>query len=38
LAHSVEVLTRIYTKCVAGLDDMWISRMDRSLGNGDNSP
>ena len=35
--HSVEVLTRIYTKCVAGLDDVWISRMDSSLGNGDNS-
>lgn len=35
--HSVELLTRIYTKCVAGLDDVWISRMDSSLGNGDNS-
>ncbi len=31
--HSVEVLTRIYAKCVAGLDDVWISRMDSSLGN-----
>jgi len=31
--HSVEVLTRIYAKCVAGLDDVWIDRMDDSLGN-----
>lgn len=31
--HSVEVLTRIYARCVAGLDDVWISRMDDSLGN-----
>jgi len=31
------VLTGIYTKWVAGLDDVWISRMDSSLGNGENS-
>jgi hypothetical protein len=31
--HSVEVLTRIYAKCLAGLDEVWISRMDDSLGN-----
>lgn len=29
--HSVEVLTRIYAKCVEGLDDVWINRMDESL-------
>jgi hypothetical protein len=29
--HSVEVLTRTYARCVAGLDDVWISRMDETL-------
>jgi integrase len=29
--HSVEVLTRTYARCVAGLDDVWIKRMDESL-------
>jgi hypothetical protein len=29
--HSVEVLTRTYARCVAGLDDVWIKRMDDSL-------
>jgi hypothetical protein len=29
--HSVEVLTRIYAKCVEGLDDVWINRMEGSL-------
>lgn len=37
VAKWAEVLTRIYTRYVAGLDDVWISRMDSSLGNGDNS-
>jgi hypothetical protein len=34
--HSVEVLTRIYTSCVAGLDER-VDQPDGSLGNGDNS-
>jgi hypothetical protein len=25
------VLTRIYAKCVEGLDDVWINRMDETL-------
>lgn len=29
--HSVEVLTRVYVHCVAGLEDVWISRMDNAL-------
>jgi integrase len=29
--HSVEVLTRIYAGCVAGLDEVWIARMDEGL-------
>jgi integrase len=29
--HSVEVLTRVYVRCVAGLEDVWISRMDGAL-------
>jgi integrase len=29
--HSVEVLTRIYTGCVVGLDDVWIARMNAGL-------
>ena len=29
--HSVEVLTRIYAGCVAGLDEVWITRMNVGL-------
>jgi integrase len=29
--HSVEMLMRIYARCVAGLDDVWIARMDKTL-------
>jgi integrase len=34
--HSVEVLTRIYARCVAGLDEVWIRRMDDSLRHREN--
>jgi hypothetical protein len=29
--HSVEMLTRVYARCVAGLEGVWIGRMDQSL-------
>jgi len=29
--HSVEVLMRIYARCMTGLEDVWISRMDGTL-------
>jgi integrase len=29
--HSVETLTRIYVHCVAGMEDVWIARMDKAL-------
>jgi integrase len=29
--HSVEVLMRIYARCMTGLEDVWISRMDDAL-------
>ena len=29
--HSVEVLTRVYARCVVGLEDVWIGRMDEAL-------
>jgi integrase len=29
--HSVEVLMRVYARCVAGLEDVWIARMDAAL-------
>jgi len=29
--HSVEVLTRVYARCVTGLEDVWIGRMDGAL-------
>jgi integrase len=29
--HSVEVLTRVYARCVVGLEDVWIGRMDQAL-------
>ncbi|WP_206060694.1 tyrosine-type recombinase/integrase [Nonomuraea basaltis] len=32
--HSVEVLQRIYHRCMAGYDEVWIERMDRARGDG----
>ena len=29
--HSVEVLMRVYARCVTGLEDVWISRMEAAL-------
>ena len=29
--HSVEMLMRVYTRCVVGLEDVWIGRMDQAL-------
>jgi integrase len=29
--HSVEVLMRVYARCVTGLADVWIGRMDEAL-------
>lgn len=29
--HSVEVLMRVYARCMTGLEDVWITRMDDSL-------
>lgn len=29
--HSVEVLMRVYVKCMTGLEDVWITRMDQAL-------
>jgi hypothetical protein len=29
--HSVEVLMRVYARCMTGLEDVWISRMDGTL-------
>ena len=29
--HSVDVLMRVYAKCMTGLEDVWISRMDDTL-------
>jgi len=33
--HSVEMLMRIYARCVAGLEDVWIARMDKTLHPGE---
>jgi integrase len=33
--HSVEVLTRVYARCVVGLKVVWIGRMDQSLHLGE---
>jgi integrase len=33
--HSVEVLMRVYARCVTGLEDVWISRMDNALHLGE---
>jgi hypothetical protein len=29
--HSVEVLMRVYARCMTGLEDVWIGRMDQAL-------
>jgi integrase len=29
--HSVEVLMRTYARCVTGLEDVWVARMDKTL-------
>jgi hypothetical protein len=29
--HSVEMLMRVYARCVAGYEDVWIARMDATL-------
>jgi len=29
--HSVAMLLRVYARCVAGLEDVWIARMEASL-------
>ena len=29
--HSVEMLMRVYARCVAGLEDVWIARMEATL-------
>ena len=29
--HSVEVLMRVYAKCMPGLEDVWIGRMNDAL-------
>jgi integrase len=29
--HSVEVLMRVYARCMTGLEDVWITRMDDTL-------
>src|SRR5260370_15290022 len=36
--HSVEVLMRVYAKCVVGLEDVWIARMDATLRPPGNDP
>jgi integrase len=33
--HSVEMLMRVYARCVAGLEDVWIGRMDQALHLGE---
>ena len=33
--HSVEVLMRVYAKCMTGLEDVWITRMNQALHLGD---
>ncbi len=32
--HSVEVLMRVYARCVVGLEDVWVARMDAALRPG----
>jgi integrase len=33
--HSVEMLLRVYARCVAGMEDVWIARMDATLRSAD---
>jgi hypothetical protein len=33
--HSVEVLTRVYARCVVGLEGVWIERIDQALHMGE---
>ena len=33
--HSVEMLMRVYARCMTGLEDVWISRMDGALRLGE---
>ena len=33
--HSVEMLTRVYARCVVGLEGVWIDRMDQGLHLGE---
>src|SRR6266487_769556 len=36
--HSVEVLMRVYAKCMTGLEDVWITRMNQALHLQDSGP
>ena len=36
--HSVEMLMRVYARCVAGMEDVWIARMDSTLRPPDGQP
>ena len=36
--HSVEMLMRVYAKCMPGLEDVWIARMDQALHLEDPAP
>jgi integrase len=36
--HGVEMLLRVYARCVAGLEEVWISRMEASLRPPDAEP
>jgi integrase len=36
--HSVEMLLRVYARCVAGLEEVWIARMDATLRPPDGQP
>lgn len=36
--HSVEMLMRVYARCVAGMEDVWIARMDATLRPPDGEP
>ena len=36
--HSVEVLMRVYAKCMTGLEDVWIGRMNDALHLQDPQP
>jgi hypothetical protein len=36
--HSVEMLMRVYARCVAGMEDVWIARMEATLRPPDGTP